>query len=192
MLELYVERHDPDMLTMPGKVLHFAPEEDVQRLLGRNAALKYLAMDLSLDQVRRLGVRGASFQGDIQRLAVATDSLELVFCLHVLEHIRDDRQAIAEIERVLKPGRAAYIMVPFDPALEKTVGWAQPDPDCFYHIWAYALPDFKERLASFDYEEVTPSSFLSEDEICRYRIPPKEVVYRCVKRPQRNARPSAP
>jgi SAM-dependent methyltransferase len=45
--------------------------------------------------------------GDIVRgLPVAADSVDLVYCSHVLEHLafRDLRQALAEVMRIMKPG----------------------------------------------------------------------------------------
>jgi len=38
----------------------------------------------------------------------------MVLCNHVLEHVLDDRAALAEFARVLRPGGCAVIMVPLD------------------------------------------------------------------------------
>ena len=38
--------------------------------------------------------------------------MDLVMCVHVLEHVRNDRQAIAGIARVLRPGGRAIVSVP--------------------------------------------------------------------------------
>ncbi|GAC1654821.1 MAG: hypothetical protein NVS9B1_06650 [Candidatus Dormibacteraceae bacterium] len=43
-------------------------------------------------------------------------SFELVVCTEVLEHITDDRRAIAELARVLTPGGRLVISVPTPPA----------------------------------------------------------------------------
>jgi hypothetical protein len=34
----------------------------------------------------------------------------------------------------------------------------------------------------FDYAEIKPDSFLTAAEQARFKIPPKEIIYRCVKR----------
>jgi len=65
---------------------------------------------------------------------------------------------------------------------DETEEWDEPAPDVCDHIWAYALPDFKHRLAAFQYREIKPSDFLSPEEIRRFRIPDKEIIYRCMKR----------
>lgn len=49
---------------------------------------------------------------DLTSLPFADDSFDLIICLHVLEHIQDDRKAIRELRRVLKPTGAAVIQVP--------------------------------------------------------------------------------
>ncbi len=180
LLHLYMTRHDPELFSRKGAALHFAPEGPVRNLIKRNPALQYFATDFSRDLL--LHYDSMRFRCDIQNLPIKDASFEVVFCLHVLEHVRDDLQAVAELERILAPTGVAYIMVPFDMNLDETVEWEEPDPDIYDHIWAYALPDFKYRLGRFAYEEIKPASILSPDEIRRYRIPDKEVVYRCVRR----------
>lgn len=50
--------------------------------------------------------------GDIQRLPLVSDSLEVVVSADVIEHIPDPKQAISEIKRVLQPDGVAIIVVP--------------------------------------------------------------------------------
>ncbi len=185
MLHLYIHRHDPRLFGTTGTGVHFAPEPDVRQLLLKCKDLRYFLADLVPEAVTRFPEPG--FLTDIQRLALADNSVDLLFCLHVLEHVRRDRDAIAEFHRVLKPGAVAYIMVPFDMTLDDTVEWEEPDPDIFYHIWAYSIHDFKYRLECFDFQEIKPDTFLTSEERQRYRIPPKEVIYRCVKAHQKDA-----
>ncbi len=50
--------------------------------------------------------------GDVVDLPFASASFDVVVCIHVLEHVIDDRRAIDELFRVLKPGAWALISVP--------------------------------------------------------------------------------
>jgi SAM-dependent methyltransferase len=189
MLHLYIHRHDPGLPDTEGRLLHFAAEEDVRKIFAHNKRLRYFSTEYDLEVARWRCLQGTGFLADIQNLGVAPESFDIVFCLHVLEHVRRDREAIREIRRVLKPGGVAYIMVPFDMTLGATVEWEIPDPDIHYHIWAYATSDFKDRLDVFDFQEIKPETFLTGEERTRYRIPPKEIIYRCVKRePSRSSR----
>jgi SAM-dependent methyltransferase len=43
-----------------------------------------------------------------------------VIANHVLEHVSDDRQALGEISRVLKPGGFAILQTPFSAKLHQT------------------------------------------------------------------------
>jgi SAM-dependent methyltransferase len=187
MLHLYIHRHDPDLLTTAGRMLHFAAEPAVRKLFADNPRLQYISTEYDMPMARARCEHGTEFLTDIQGMGAKSDSFDIVFCLHVLEHVRRDRDAVREIYRVLKPGGVAYIMVPFDMTLAATEEWEIPDPDIHYHIWAYATSDFKHRLDVFDFEEVKPDSFLTAEERVRFRIPPEEIIYRCVK-PLRTAR----
>ena len=55
---------------------------------------------------------------NIESIDFADGSFDGVVCSHVLEHV-DDRSALAELHRVLKPGGLALIML---PVIE---GWAR-------------------------------------------------------------------
>ncbi len=52
---------------------------------------------------------------DIYRLPFWDSSFDLVICSEVLEHIPDDRKAMRELFRVLKPGGWSIIQVPTAP-----------------------------------------------------------------------------
>jgi SAM-dependent methyltransferase len=54
---------------------------------------------------------------DITALQFPDESFDAVICHHVLEHIPDDRKALAELYRVMKPGGWGSISVPMKGAV---------------------------------------------------------------------------
>jgi len=57
------------------------------------------------------------FQFDITHCPLESDSVDGVVLLNILEHIEDDRRAVRQIRRILKPGGVAVIEVPAGPHL---------------------------------------------------------------------------
>ena len=51
-------------------------------------------------------------RADLTALPIATESIDLVFCLEVLEHVEDDRAAVREMARVLRPNGQLVLSVP--------------------------------------------------------------------------------
>ena len=47
-------------------------------------------------------------------LPFSGDSIDVVFCNHVLEHVPNDSELVKEIRRILKPGACAIVMVPIN------------------------------------------------------------------------------
>lgn len=118
--------------------------------LQRVPGIEYLSADL--------GSPHAMVKMDITATGLADDSFDLIYCSHVLEHVRDDRAAMREMFRVLKRGGRALIMVPIksgatleDPALtdpaERERLYLQSD-----HLRLYGLEDLRERLAAQGFE----------------------------------------
>jgi len=105
VLWLFLER-ETDLLRRRGDLLHIAPEYALMRRLERVEGLRYLSGDLdsALAEVV-LDVMDLPFEGE---------SFDFLICNHVLEHVEDDRRALAEIRRVLRPGGWAILMCPVD------------------------------------------------------------------------------
>lgn len=98
-------------------VLHIAPEEMIARMLSRMKQLNYITGDTDPDRYRHFT---DAIRIDITRLPFADATFDIIICNHVLEHIPDDRSAMNEIHRVLKPEGFALLQVPLSEILEKT------------------------------------------------------------------------
>lgn len=126
------------------RVLHIAPEPMVADWL-KGFALDYLSIDLE----SRLAMRHM----DLTALDLPDAQFSLIYCSHVLEHIPNDRAAMRELRRVLRPDGLAVIMVPIrdgetyeDPAIttpeQRLLHFSQED-----HVRIYGL-DLVDRLAA--------------------------------------------
>lgn len=83
-------------------VLHFAPERSIAALI-RPIARSYTSADVVPGR--------ADLALNLEALTVTDCSYDCLVCLHVLEHV-DDRRALKEIHRVLRPAGSAIVMVP--------------------------------------------------------------------------------
>ncbi len=95
---------------------------------GRDEVDGVLATFVAMAEAGELvpgAARAAVVQGDALALPFADGAFDRVICSEVLEHIPDDRAAMAELARVLRPGGTMAITVPrFTPEL---VNWALSD-----------------------------------------------------------------
>ena len=103
----------------------------------------------------RDGGSGAAVRGDALRLPFADGVFDKVICAEVLEHLRDDSSAMAELARVLRPGGMLAISVPrFGPEL---VNWALSDRYHSVpggHLRIYRRSQLLERLKDVGLEVV--------------------------------------
>jgi SAM-dependent methyltransferase len=127
----------------PKRFLHFAPESRLERRLREIPNLDYLSADL--DEHR------AMVAVDIRDIPYPACSFDAIYCSHVLEHVPEDRSAMQEIYRVLRPGGWALVLVPIqgehtfeDPTVttpeERVLLFGQAD-----HVRRYGR-DFANRL----------------------------------------------
>ncbi|GIW56809.1 MAG: type 11 methyltransferase [Nitrospiraceae bacterium] len=178
---LYLVRQLDVLRSPPQRLLHVAPERCLQDLLKAAIGKGYLAVDLQRSNVT------ASM--DVTSLALRSASIDAVYCSHVLEHVPDDRRAISEFFRVLKPGGWAAIMVPVkgertldasdlrDP-LQREKLFGQHD-----HVRQYGR-DIVMRLAmpGFQVSTIEPADICSPSEITRWGLTEASgAIYFCVK-----------
>ncbi|MBV9466276.1 MAG: class I SAM-dependent methyltransferase [Solirubrobacterales bacterium] len=148
-----------DALVGPVSLLHIAPEVCLESPLRTLPNVDYLSADYdSTLAMERLDLRNAHY---------ADQTFDGVICNHVLQHIDDDRRAMTELRRILKPGGWALVQSAIDPSLERTV--ERPEPalaeddsgryeEVFMRLYGR---DYRSRLAQAGFE-VTVSEFAKE------------------------------
>ncbi|MEE2565524.1 methyltransferase domain-containing protein [Hyphobacterium marinum] len=110
LIHLFLTREGIDL--KDGRtILHFAPEAYFVKDMAGNAA--YHTADLVPGKARH-----AMDMADMKLFEDA--SVDVVIANHVLEHVPDDRKAMRESFRVLKPGGFALYTVPQNWAREET------------------------------------------------------------------------
>ena len=57
---------------------------------------------------------------DVQHIPLEDDFTDVVICNHILEHVEDDRQALRELHRILKPGGWGIVLSPMDSSRKET------------------------------------------------------------------------
>ena len=94
-------------------VVHFAPEARLSRRIAEARPATYVQCDLSPS---RPGVEIV----DLLDMPFADGSVDVLIASHVLEHVRDDVLALAEISRVLAHEGVAVLQTPYSRMLQRT------------------------------------------------------------------------
>lgn len=141
-------------------LLYFAPIEGLEQNLRDLDSTTVTTIDLTMEDV--------DISASITELPFDDSSFDIVICSHVLEHIPNDELALTELNRILRPGGQALILVPQDrsrnityedPAITTGEGrkeaFGQGD-----HVRWYGR-DVRERLASAGFE-VTLNNYIAQ------------------------------
>ncbi|MBZ5708440.1 methyltransferase domain-containing protein [Nannocystis pusilla] len=162
--------------TLPARafdVLHFSPMPGEKDAYRRRTRWRYRTAD---------SIRGREdLYLDLTSLLFLDDATwDLLIVYHVLEHIEDDRAAIGEMYRVLRPGGLALVQVPLEPGrthtyedptivdpYQRLAHFGQGD-----HVRIYAARDLKSRLeaAGFVVEPADPLSRLPAWLVARHGL----------------------
>lgn len=170
LLWLYLTR-ETDLLRRPQRILHIAPEVCLMKRLRRCAA-DYTTADLESPL--------ADLHFDVQRIPLADASFDVLICNHLLEHVADDRRALREFRRILRPGGWGILLSPVDRTRETTFeDDSIVDPAArtrifgqYDHRRIYGR-DYADRLraAGFEVREIDYAARFSEAERRRYALP---------------------
>ena len=180
LLWLFFERHTDLFDGRPKRMLHIAPERSLASRLRQRLDGGYLSGDLHDPK--------ADIKLDVTQIDFPADTFDVIYCSHVLEHVPDDRRAMAEMWRVLKPSGWAVIIVPvtseatfedpsvIDPA-ERLRLFGQQD-----HVRRYG-PDVASRLidAGFDVRLFGPLDVADEMEMQLFGLAGGGDIFCCTK-----------
>ena len=78
--------------------------------------------------------------GDVCHIPHVDNSFDLVLATDIIEHVDNDERALAEINRVLRPGGTAILSVPAFKAL-----WGLQDR-ISHHKRRYAFSSFRKKF----------------------------------------------
>lgn len=161
------------------RLLHIAPEVSLMRHFKRHYRdnRNYITADLESPL--------ADLHFDVQNIPLEDESVDVIICNHLLEHVEDDRRAMAELYRILKHGGWGIMLVPeerdrattfeddtiTDPE-ERTRLFGQYD-----HRRIYGR-DYDERLraAGFRVERIAYTERLSLEQRQRYAIGTDDLI----------------
>lgn len=142
------------------KMLHFAPESCFKGFF-KKIFREYITADLNSKDV--------DIQTNLTNLPFKNAEFDFIFASHVLEHIKDDLKALAEIRRVLKAGGIAILPVPIVGV--ETIEYPESNPfeaghvrapgldyyqryfNYFLRIKNFSSEDFPEKYQTFVYED---------------------------------------
>ena len=181
LIWLYLKEHT-NFFSARLKVLHFAPEYLFQKTFEKMPNLDYFSADWASPRSR--------IKMDIRNITFEDNTFDVILTNHVLEHIPEDRKAMRELHRVLKPDGFAILQSPVNrnlattyedpsitsPADRKRV-FGQED-----HVRIYGL-DYKDRLEECGFN-VNADPFVQQlgpERIQQYVLPANEPIYYCTK-----------
>lgn len=133
----------------------------------------YISIDIS---------GSAMIKMDATQLEFSDSTFDLIICSHVLEHVKNDIQAIKEMFRVLKSDGICYIMVPWSRNRVNTIEYEEQnllDPG---HVRTYGL-DFMDRIksAGFKVGEIDLLLTLDKNNVSRYGLGTAQSCFLCTK-----------
>jgi SAM-dependent methyltransferase len=104
-------------------------------------------LDMGIAALRHAHAHGLPVaRGSAERLPIGDASLDVVVALDVLEHLDDDRRALGEILRVLRPGGVLLATVPAYAFL-----WSSHD-EALGHRRRYRRAQLRERISAAGFE----------------------------------------
>ena len=177
---LYLTRRT-DLSSGPLRLLHVAPSDPMYaERLRALPQIDYVSIDLEPGE--------AQLTMDVTALSFPDEHFDAIICSHVLEHVPDDRAAMRELRRVLRPGGWAVMQTPVDERRSQTyedpsvqtpaaraAAFNQPD-----HVRVYGH-DYAGRLreAGFTVERIAYVDELEAEQVRRHGLDPVEPIWLC-------------
>ncbi len=163
-------------------LIDFAPSASLSAMFKPYPALKYQTADLFMPNV--------DYRLDITKMPLPDSTFDSFICSHVLEHVQDDRLAMQELHRILKPGGWGIVLVPISTRLTEIREGLKAETDeqrwRWYgqndHIRLYNRQGFVDRLsgAGFSVRVHDRQSFPKDNfEACG--LTPTSTLYEVVK-----------
>jgi SAM-dependent methyltransferase len=164
LLEMRIARDIEALRPRGGLRLLFAPEPGMRMMLSRHVSG---LEGVDLHRINELVVHVE----DIQRLSFQDESVDFFSCFHVVEHVPDDRAALRELARVLRPEGLGIFNVPMTFGRRESICFGRANPLANGHWWDHG-EDLAGRLgdAGFSGTGYRFASALTPERFDRLRL----------------------
>jgi predicted SAM-dependent methyltransferase len=182
LIWLYLQEQT-DFFKSRKDILHIAPEACYINRFEKLHGDKYITADIESPL--------AKVKMDIHQIPFNENKFDVVLCNHVLEHVRDDIQAMKEIHRVLKPGGFAILQIPFfnpvpDVTFEDASITDKREREKIFgqddHVRKYGH-DYSKRITQSGLRAVEENfvNNLPEEKLKKFGLAKGEIIYKGVK-----------
>ena len=180
-IKLFIEQIQADGVI---RIVDFAPSPPLSDFIRRQIALSHKVVSYRTADAFAANVDDTVDICDLQ--IYPEGEFDFFLCSHVLEHVTDDRKALRELHRILKPGGKGILMVPIilsiseideDPTVtdegERWQRFGQND-----HVRHYSREGFLERVreAGFNVYQYG-RDFFTEELFLRIGVTGQSVLY---------------
>ena len=163
---------------MLGRILHFAPEPHIKKLIRSNPNIDYYTGDIVPG--RAMHVTDIT---DLRQFSNST--FDLVICNHVMEHIPNEQKAVLEVKRVLKDDGKWMLSFPICTDIEETYedesidtpekrfkAYGQKD-----HVRLYGR-DYRKRFEAYGLKiiEYSPKEYFTKTDIEKFGFITDDVI----------------
>jgi len=164
------------------RFLHIAPEPVFQQRFKSMSNLDYIGADINSPL--------ADVKMDITDIQYEDDFFDAILCSHVLDYVADDRKAMHELYRVLRPGGWAILQSLVDRNREMTfednsIVAPKKRKEVFGQSDLFRIygRDYAERIrkAGFELTIVDYAQELGPDLCAKYGLIPDDIIYYCTK-----------
>ena len=151
------------------KILHFAPEPVLAHEIRKYSQHQYFTTDYNMNEVDYPNE-------DIQKLTFGDSSFDVILNNHVLEHIPDDRKAMRELARILKPKGIAILTIPGNWRRKQTKIFSHLNYNGHYRDYGLDIMNFLR-----DSFSMVKKNNLFHYQGQRHAIKPLETAFICIK-----------
>jgi SAM-dependent methyltransferase len=147
LMAIYLDEAWPKFGGKTVRLMDFAPAWPLSQKIQRLPGVDYRSADLSRRDVQE--------NVDLTDTGYPDASVDVFICSHILEHIPEDRKAMRELVRILKPGGFGLMLVPLVVGVEDTTEEPPGGAPVEYrwkhfgmgdHVRQYGRRDFVNRL----------------------------------------------
>lgn len=139
-----------DIKLTGNKILHFSPEKKIYNFIKSSNEV----ITADIQPLFYKNIDSKIKIEDATHLSFSDNNFDVVIGNHIMEHIPNDKKALKEIYRVLKPGGRAILQVPYSTKITNTleepeINNPQKQSALFGqkdHVRIYQLQDYINRL----------------------------------------------